>query len=91
MNINVSLREFGREAEICFYDRSIDLECPENIREKLRADLQDVLNVLGGLMISMVEDRLSNVPDRHRIMEEVTTLLENYGLSKIQQHPSMRR
>jgi hypothetical protein len=91
MNINVSLREkFGREAQICFQDQSIDLECSEEMREKLRQDLQDVMRVFGGLLISMIEDRLAEVPDRHRIMEDFMNLVESYAVSKTQQHESVR-
>lgn len=87
MEINISLRDrFGREAEICFRDRGIDLECPVGVREKLQGDLQDVLKVFGGLIISMMEDRLADTPDQHGIMEEFMSLVENYGLTKIRQH-----
>lgn len=90
MEIHVSLRDrFGREADISFRDRDVDSECPQNVREKLELDLRDVLRVFGGLIISMEEDRLADVPDRHRIMQEVLDLVEDYGLLKTQQRRAL--
>jgi hypothetical protein len=92
MKVDISLRErFGREAGICFHDGSIDLECPERMRETLRQDLQHMLKVFGGLMIAIVEDSLAEVPDRHGIMEDLMDLLEGYGRSKVQLHSRMRQ
>jgi len=92
MRISVRLQErFEREAEISFYDRGIDLESREDVREKLEEDLQNVLKVFGGLIISMIEDRLAYSPDQHGVMEDLLNLLESHSLAKVRQHGETMR
>jgi hypothetical protein len=91
MKVNVSLRErYGRDAEISFEDRTMGAECSERMRSELRKDVDDALSAFGGLMIAIVEDRLSDVPCQHRILDEVMDLLERYAVSKMQRSEKIR-
>ncbi|MFY9561290.1 MAG: hypothetical protein WAQ52_13740 [Terriglobales bacterium] len=90
MKIEIELHnKFDREAVISFSDATIDIECSDEVQKALRADLNDLLTVFGGLTVSVIEDRLAQVPDRHAILEEILSLLERYGASKTQTQSSV--
>ncbi|HET9409258.1 MAG TPA: hypothetical protein VFO39_18600 [Candidatus Sulfotelmatobacter sp.] len=82
MKVEIDLQEkFGRDAIISFSDASIG-ERADDV-ERLKSDLQDLMTVFGGLAICVIEDRVTEIPDRHGILDEVMDLLEQYGATKI--------